>query len=206
VVQQPEHVDGVHRVPASPGRHTPKLHVELEGHAPHCAPESPQVKGVWLENGTHAAPWQQPLGHEADVQLGVPEQVPFVHSEPVGQALHVAPPVPHRFTPCALVGMHWPPRQQPLHVRGLQVGAVQRPPEHWPPGGHAWHTEPPRPHCAAFWSGCGTHWPVAASQHPFGQLCGVQRGGPPTHWPLMHASPGLHPMHCRPLAPQSCSD
>jgi len=72
----------------------------------------------------HTVPEQQPLGHDAALQLA---HTPAVHS-PEPHVVHAAPPVPHAVAEVPAV--HVVPWQHPLHELGSQTHAP--PEQRWP--------------------------------------------------------------------------
>jgi hypothetical protein len=73
-------------------------------------------------------PLQQPFGHDAASHSHTPEPLQVC---PLGQRLHVAPPLPQEVPLCDEYGSHVPVLQQPM---GQEVEShVQTPAEHsWP--------------------------------------------------------------------------
>lgn len=195
-------------------------------HAVHAAaevPHAPVVGGL-----VQAVPVQHPEGQlvASHTQLPLTQWLPAAQIAPPpqrqvpaalhasartgSQALHAAPPVPHRaavagFTQVA--PLQQPAAQlaalQPLHACAVQVPAPQDA-----------HAAPFFPHSVA--AVPALHWPVA-SQQPVAQLVASHTQTPPEQrWPTAHTAPVphahapavqrsdrvSHAVHIAPAAPQ----
>jgi hypothetical protein len=108
--------------------------------AVHAFPSLPHCELDSEPSGTQLFPLQQPFGQE----VGSQTHEPPLHSWPMAQVAHVAPPVPH--APVVPVVLHCPvASQQPF---GHEVASQTHWPEllhSWPPA-HAAQVAPPFPH------------------------------------------------------------
>lgn len=218
-----------------PQRHAPLVQaLAFAGaQAAHAAPPEPQLANEPASNTWQRLPLQQPLGHEAALQVQVPasQNWPVPHCGPLPQlqlppkqlfartGLHATqadPAVPHAVTvPGA---RQFEPAQHPFEqVVGLQL-AGQVPLLQFAQGTHA---SPPEPQAIVEVPGWQTPF---ASQQPLGQLTASQtqplpvqcRPGPQAAPPLFEHSQspfteqrfalsGSHVMQPRPMRPQLAS-
>jgi hypothetical protein len=166
----------------------PALQCWPEGQVKHMLPDVPQTGGLCMVCAVadrQVPPLQQPLGQEVASQTQAP---PALHSWPLAQPLHAAPP-----TPQVVALLVWQApflSQQPL---GQEVASqMQAPPlQRWPVP-HCPHTLPEVPH-AEFVCVVGVTQ-VPPVQQPVGHEVASQTQAPaPLHsWPLaqdLHAAP-----------------
>ncbi len=164
-------------------------------HVPHELPPVPHCEGDCDAYATHVVPLQQPPEHEVASQTHWP--VVLLHSWPVPQPAHAAPPVPH----CELVsepyGMHVLPLQHPL---GQEVLSQTHCPvvvlHSWPPL-HFTHAPPPAPHALLFSLASGSQ--VVPLQQP------LHIDPPQLHTPFEHVWPCPHGPHTPPAVPHKAS-
>jgi hypothetical protein len=188
-----------HDVP--PHEQAPPAHACPDAHALQATPPAPHRADDCDDCGTHVLPLQQPVAHDDASHTHCP--VVVLHSCPVAQAPHVAPPVPHDAVDSEAYTSHVPivpPLQQPLG----QVFALH---EHRPTVvshsalPHAWQAAPPVPHSEADSLEYGTH--VLPLQQPFGHDTASH-----THCPVvgLHSWPAVHAAHAAPPVPHDMAD
>ncbi len=138
------------------------LHSRPVPHAEQLPPAVPHWALVSDAHGTH---WpdelQQPCGHDDASHTQLPVAL---HSVPLPQALHAAPPVPHEVLLSLAYVSQVPLLQQPLHIEPPQVHC---PVTQADPLAHAAHAAPPVPHSDVDWEPWSMHLPVE-SQQPLG--------------------------------------
>jgi hypothetical protein len=173
-----------------------QLSETIGSHGVHELPLIPQFAN---DDWTHVLPWQQPVGHDVELQTHAMfrQTWPAPHAGPVPQlqapdaeqlsafveshAEHALPPEPQ----AVIDGVsHVAPEQHPLaHV------CVQ--PEHALPAqldgdGQGLQEDPPVPH--ASFAVPGMHW-LVLEQHPLGHDVALQTQAPPMHsCPAWHAA------------------
>jgi hypothetical protein len=194
-----------------PHAHAPLVQrSERLSHAPHIAPEAPQLDVVSLATATQVVPLQHPPGHDDALHTHAPDtqvwpaahaaSVPHLHT-PLVQVLvdpehgpHARPPVPHEPAFCEAKGTHAPALQQPLGQ--LVASHTHAPPTQRVPlaqGAVAPHLQAPPVQrsdvapqsmhavpAAAHWLDVVGETQTPLAQQPPGQLAGVQVQLPPS--------------------------
>ncbi len=138
------------------------LHAWPEAHAAQAPPPVPHSVLVCEATATHVPLLQQPVAHEAALQVHWPVEVS--HVWPEAQAAQAAPPVPHPPLVSFASGTHEAPSQQPdAHEVALQTHSPVALSHVWP-AAHATQAGPPLPHSLFVSLASGTH--VEPFMHP----------------------------------------
>jgi hypothetical protein len=154
----------------------------------HALPLIPQLANA---DATHVLPWQQPVGHDVELQTHAEflQTWPAPHAGPVPQLQ-----VPDREQLSAFAGSHaehaFPPEPQVASDGVSQVAPEQHPLAHvcaqpvhalatqLDGDGHGLQEDPPVPQ--ASFAVPGRHWPLVV-QHPLGHEVLLQTQAPPMH-------------------------